>query len=28
MRLQLGDIKDTHSDLTKIKKKLGYKSKT
>ena len=28
MKIQKGDIRDTHSDLTKIKKRLGYKSKT
>ena len=28
LKLQKGDIQDTHSDLTKIKKKLNYKSTT
>ena len=28
MKIQMGDIRDTHSNLTKIKKRLGYKSKT
>ena len=28
MKIQKGDIRDTHSNLTKIKKRLGYKSKT
>ena len=27
-QLQKGDIKDTHSNLNKIKRNLGYKSKT